>query len=244
VIVGLGQATIVLPMGTQLVIDDALLYPDLTRTVLSYKDIRCNGFHIETHNDNKDEYLFITKNDGYAKQLLEKIPSLSTGLYFTYIKHVAYKIFFQNLYVFKTWHDRLGHPRIGMMRKIIGNSIGHHINTSKLPKPSDFVGIAYAMGKLILRPSYLKIKFEALIFLEHVQGDICGPIHPLTGPFRYLMILIDASTRWSHVCLLSTKNHAFTRFIAQIIKLRAHYPNNPIKPSGWIMLLSFLESLQ
>jgi hypothetical protein len=50
---------------------------------------------VETHNDNKDEYLFITKNDGYAKQLLEKIPSLSTGLYFTYMKpvqHVAYKI--------------------------------------------------------------------------------------------------------------------------------------------------------
>jgi hypothetical protein len=91
---------------------------------------------VETHNDNKDEYLFITKNDGYAKQLLEKIPSLSTGLYFTYMKpvqHVAYKIFFQNLDVFKTWHDRLGHSEIGMMRKIIGNSIGHHMNTIKFP---------------------------------------------------------------------------------------------------------------
>jgi transposase InsO family protein len=43
------------------------------------------------------------------------------------------------------------------------------------------------------------------------------------------MILIDAPTRWSHVYLLSTRNHAFARFIAQIIKLRAHYPDNPIK---------------
>ena len=43
------------------------------------------------------------------------------------------------------------------------------------------------------------------------------------------MVLIDASTRLSHVCLLSTRNHAFARFIAQIIKLRAHHPEHVIK---------------
>jgi transposase InsO family protein len=43
------------------------------------------------------------------------------------------------------------------------------------------------------------------------------------------MVLIDASTRWSHVGLLSTRNHTFTRFIAQIIKLKAQYPDSPIK---------------
>src|SRR5437868_6976633 len=43
------------------------------------------------------------------------------------------------------------------------------------------------------------------------------------------MVLIDASTRLSHVCLLSTRNHAFARFIAQIIKLRAHHPKHVIK---------------
>jgi hypothetical protein len=116
-----------------------------------------------------------------------------------------------------------------MIRKIIGNSIGHKLNTSKFPKPSNFVCTACAMGKLILRPSYLKIKAEPLQFLECIQEDICGPIHPSTGPFRYFMVLTDASTRWSHVCLLSTRNHAFARFIAQIIKLRAHHPKYAIK---------------
>jgi hypothetical protein len=72
IIVGSGRATIVLLMGTQILIEDALLYPDSTRTLLSYKDIRCNGFHVETNSDNKDEYLFITKHDGYNKRLLEK----------------------------------------------------------------------------------------------------------------------------------------------------------------------------
>ena len=43
------------------------------------------------------------------------------------------------------------------------------------------------------------------------------------------MILIDASTRWSHVCLLSTRNVAFARLLAQIIILRAQFPNYLIK---------------
>ena len=43
------------------------------------------------------------------------------------------------------------------------------------------------------------------------------------------MVLVDASTRWSHVCLLSTRNLAYARLLAQIIKLRAHFSNHPIK---------------
>jgi len=43
------------------------------------------------------------------------------------------------------------------------------------------------------------------------------------------MVLVDASIRWSHVCLLSTRNVAFARLLAQIIRLRAHFPDHPIK---------------
>ena len=43
------------------------------------------------------------------------------------------------------------------------------------------------------------------------------------------MVLVDASTRWSHVNLLSTRNVAFARLLAQIIKLRAQSPDYPIK---------------
>jgi hypothetical protein len=38
------------------------------------------------------------------------------------------------------------------------------------------------------------------------------------------MVLIDASTRWSHVCLLLTRNHAFTKFMMQVIRLKTNYP--------------------
>ena len=46
--------------------------------------------------------------------------------------------------------------------------------------------------------------------------------------FWYFMVLIDASTRWSHVCLLATRNITFSRLLAQIIKLRAQFPDYPI----------------
>ena len=43
------------------------------------------------------------------------------------------------------------------------------------------------------------------------------------------MSLIDASTRWSHVCLISTCKVAFARLLAQIIRLRAQFSDYPIK---------------
>jgi hypothetical protein len=115
------------------------------------------------------------------------------------------------------------------MRKIINNSYGHDLANSKFLESSDFVCTVCATGKLILRPSYLKIKVEPLKFLERIQGDISGPITPLSGPFRYFMVPIDASARWSHMCLLSTHNHAFAKLITQIIRLRENYLEHQIK---------------
>ena len=43
------------------------------------------------------------------------------------------------------------------------------------------------------------------------------------------MVLIDASSKWSHVCLLSTRNMAFAKLLAAIIKLRAQFPDHTIK---------------
>ena len=86
-----------------------------------------------------------------------------------------------------------------------------------------------SQGKLITKPYFLKIASALPFFLQRIQGNICGPIHPASGPFRYYMVSLDASTRWSHVCLLSTRNIAFSRLVSQIIKLRAHFLDQPIK---------------
>ena len=57
---GSGRATIMLPCGTIFHINDALYSVRSRRNMLSFKDIRHNGYHIETTSNNNKEYLCIT----------------------------------------------------------------------------------------------------------------------------------------------------------------------------------------
>ena len=65
-----------------------------------------------------------------------------------------------------------------MMRKIIENSFGRSLKTKEILQFKDFSCAASSQGKLITRPSLDKIVTESPLFLERIQGDICGPIHP------------------------------------------------------------------
>ena len=57
---GFRKATIILPSGIKININDALYYAKSKRNLLSFKDIRYNGYHIETMNNGSNEYLLIT----------------------------------------------------------------------------------------------------------------------------------------------------------------------------------------
>ena len=57
---GSGRAIIMLPKGTKLCIDDALYSSKSSRNLLSFKNIRYNGYHIETNNKDSEEFLYIT----------------------------------------------------------------------------------------------------------------------------------------------------------------------------------------
>ena len=88
---------------------------------------------------------------------------------------------------------------------------------------------ASSQGKLIVMTSFSKVTFESPVFLERIHGDICGPIHPSCGLFCYFMVLMDTFTKWSHVCLLSTRNVVFARLLTQMIKLHAEFSDYLIK---------------
>ncbi|CAI0399065.1 unnamed protein product [Linum tenue] len=230
---GSGKADMVLPGGTKLHIKEGLYSSKSHRNLLSFKDIRQNGYHVETMSEGNIEYISITRECSGKKHTLEKLPELSQGLYYTHISMIEMNAIVNqkgtNYDEFIIWHDRLGHPGSYMMRKIIESSCGHSMKSRQMPQPKLSFCAACSQGKLIIRPSPVKVRNESLGFLERIQGDICGPIHPPCGPFRYFMVLIDASTRWSHVSLLSTRNLAFARLLTQLIRLRAHFPDYPIK---------------
>jgi hypothetical protein len=104
-IVGSSRATITFPNDTQVMIKAILLYPDSTHTLISFRDIRKSGLHVCTHEDNKEEFLIVTKSFGNGHEVLERIPSTLFGLYYTYIKpvpYVIYKVIFQNVDTFST----------------------------------------------------------------------------------------------------------------------------------------------
>ena len=70
---GSGRATLLLDGGTQLYIDDALYYSESQRNLLSFKDIRRNGYHVETTNEENVEYLYITCKISDKKMHIRKI---------------------------------------------------------------------------------------------------------------------------------------------------------------------------
>jgi 5-methylthioribose kinase len=66
-------------------------------------------------------------------------------------------VIFWNVDAFQIWYDSLGHPGVRMIRKIIGNCKCHNLKEAKNFKTSDFIYTTCVTGKLILRPSPLKI---------------------------------------------------------------------------------------
>ena len=147
----------------------------------------------------KNEYLYITTIVSGKKCVLEKLPALSSSLYYTNISmietHAIVNKKFTSLNTFIIWHDRLRHLGTIMIRKIIENSHGHLLKNQKILQFKEFSCATCSQEKLITKPSPLKIRIESLYFLKCIQGDICRLIHPFCGPFKYYMVLIDTSTR-------------------------------------------------
>jgi len=75
---GSGRAIVILPRGTKFIINDALYSSKSRRNLLSFKDVRHNGFHMETMNENGKEYMRIIKYEAGYKHILERIPGHTT----------------------------------------------------------------------------------------------------------------------------------------------------------------------
>ncbi|KAB2041865.1 hypothetical protein ES319_D02G177400v1, partial [Gossypium barbadense] len=88
IIEGSGRANILLPRGIKFQMNDELYSPKSQRNLLSFKDIFHNGNHIETISEGNDEYLQITSIIQGNKQILEKLSTLSSSLYYTRINTI------------------------------------------------------------------------------------------------------------------------------------------------------------
>ena len=151
---------------------------------------------------------------------MKKLSTFFFRLYHTNIKYIeSYVIMnqkFDKPKNFVSWRDRLDHHGSSMMRRTIEHSHGHPLKHQEILLPNECPCAACSQGKLIVKPSFSKVTFESPFSLEIIHGTYIYPSH---GPFRYFMVLIDASMRCSHVYFVSTRNVAFDRLLAQMIKL-------------------------
>jgi len=121
---------------------------------------------------------------------VERLSSLPSDLYYTYIKpiegYVPMKTISRNEESFQIWHARLGHPGLSMMRRIINNCASHDVRG--FPNPENFIFTGCAKGKLITRPSLVKIRdLCSFIGYKAIFVYLFGPV----GPFRYFIVLMS-----------------------------------------------------
>ena len=69
------NATIMLPIGTMLHIEDALLSTKMKKKLLSFKDVHRNGYYLERINENYIDYLYIISYKMGIKTIHEKIKA-------------------------------------------------------------------------------------------------------------------------------------------------------------------------
>ena len=219
----IGEACFVMPGGTYIHISRVVYLPTSTRNLLSFQDIRRNGFHIRITEEDNQELLQILDREGCP---IENIPAYSSVMYIIFL--ICSSKGEDAAFCVNIWHERIGHLGVSTMRRIILSTKRHKLQVSNLlkgMKPCEFC----TLGKFVSRPHKWKLPHELPIMLQRNQGDIYGPIDPSCGPFRYFLGLIDASTKWSHVSLLASKNQTFPKLLAQIIQLRARFSDHPIQ---------------
>jgi len=78
------------------------------------------------------------------------------------VQDVAYKIIFHTIDAFQIWNDQLAHP-MGLVEKLLAIQLFIFFKS---------VVTTSATVKQILRPSYLKIIFQCLRFLDHIKENM------------------------------------------------------------------------
>ena len=167
---GYRNTRIMLSNGTILTIKEALYSPRSGRTLLSFRDIRDNKYHLETTEDHGSEFLCITSYEYDQKHIHEKLERLPSGLYITTIRGIeAHTVVgpipeFQDTLLL--WHNRLGHPGRDKMRRILKSSHGHKLHPYVRVPPCQ----TFSIGKLNTQPSHTKIIHYPLNFFRGFKG--------------------------------------------------------------------------
>ena len=246
-----GDATIWLPGNHPVKCKDAMYAPNAPRSLICYQDLRANDIHISTKLVKDEEALALRQGERVLATAIEG----AEGLYQIAIKAISpvprdvedigdvvrergpcaitpNLVCKHNLYLMAAtisyiWHKRFGHHGTTILKRMIPLIAGHNLTTADASKIAPCE--ACIQGKMIQRPSEWQLPTELSPPLHRIHGDICGPINPPSGSFRYFLVLIDAFGSHLEVALLTTRNLVFPRILAILLRYKNHFPEHPIK---------------
>ena len=122
------------------------------------------------------------------------------------------------------WHYITGHPGTTVFRIMILLTQGHNLTAADARKTWECV--ACIQWKLIRKPSHWILPSELPQPLHMLHGNICGPIDPPSGTFRYYFVLVDVSGSHLEVSLIPTRNMVFPRTLAIFLRYKTTFPNS------------------
>jgi len=202
-----------------------MYFPSAPQSLISYRDVRTNGLHLSTKILDRQESLVFVQNN----KVVETAFAAASGLYRLAISPLvvsSFALFCKDNGV-SLWHGRLGHSSSILFRKIIPYIVGHNLQ----PGDTNSMALCQAcvQGKLIAKPSVWILPHKLPPMLSRLHDDICGPINPMSGPFQYFFILVDALGRQSQVSLLLARNLTFVNLLTLLIRFKVYFLDYPIK---------------
>jgi hypothetical protein len=248
---GYGTATVQLPGGTILKLEQAVYVPDGGRNIISFGDLRRNGYHVATAvSENGEECLHLLSQSG----VIETFNQFKNGLYATKIDKAkvttdsSISSYFTQHKLddrarLKLWLSRLGHPGKQMLSRLIQVVQGIKLSPKDIQEHDTTFCTACAQGELCKKSKLATGTLTSSDFLSTLFVDICGPITPPSGPFYYFMIIRDGPGKGSEVALLTSRNMSFPRLLIVIIRLQAQFPDYPIKTILFDNAAEFLSKL-
>ncbi|KAL3675653.1 hypothetical protein R1sor_025601 [Riccia sorocarpa] len=233
---GFGSAVIVLPSGQHIRIQRAMYAPHATRNLLSFLDLRKNGFELRT-----DEGKLVME-DRVNKKAVDSFEQLPNGLYQTAIQYptghtvqaMQVTSTLEHEEAVRRWHERLGHPSPDTLQKMVVHQavrdlpLTRSMFTTNRFNTDMSLCVACARGKLI-RKSHDSKQPTGISFLGRLHTDCCGPINPPFGKKRYFMPVIDECSRKTIVQLLESRDQAFAALVQMLLQMRTQFPDHPVQ---------------
>ena len=179
----------------------------------------------------KKNFFFLQRISDKAKRHLKRCPlsHLDCTTHISNMYHMLHtKWFFRMLTHSKLGMAALAIPESGWWEKLLAIQLVMVWVIRNSHNPQISCALHAKVGNWFWDPHISKYKLNHSSSLNAFMKTYVDPF-TFIGPFRSFMVLIDTSTRWSHVCLLSTRNHAFAKLIAQVIRLRASQRKHQIK---------------